>query len=195
MGIPQNPRGTGRAGSKDRGIDHLGDPQDQRHRPRAATEGADMVAVPAFSGRGDPGLRLLHRRPTGWHPGLCPGRDRARGPAHPYPRTDAASHRGVDCPAGPQPDHGPRRANAPGQVHDPRPRLELHRRIRRGARRRRDPDRALQRPDAPHERHRRTLDGGCRHELLDRTLACNQAHLRRILREYETHNQHRRTDP
>jgi putative transposase len=34
--------------------------------------------------------------------------------------------------------------------------------------------------------------GGCRRELLDRTLAWNQAHLRRILREYETHhNQHR----
>src|ERR1017187_652293 len=33
--------------------------------------------------------------------------------------------------------------------------------------------------------------GGCRRELLDRTL-WNQAHLRRILREYETcHNQHR----
>jgi transposase len=34
--------------------------------------------------------------------------------------------------------------------------------------------------------------GGCRHELLDRTLVWNQAHLRRILRDYETHhNQHR----
>ena len=34
--------------------------------------------------------------------------------------------------------------------------------------------------------------GGCRHELLDRTLVWNQAHLRRILRQYETHhNQHR----
>jgi putative transposase len=33
---------------------------------------------------------------------------------------------------------------------------------------------------------------GCRHELLDRTLIWNQAHLRRILRQYETHhNQHR----
>ena len=31
-----------------------------------------------------------------------------------------------------------------------------------------------------------------RRELLDRTLVWNQAHLRRILREYETHhNQHR----
>ena len=34
--------------------------------------------------------------------------------------------------------------------------------------------------------------GGCRRELLDRTLSWNQAHLRRILREYETHhNWHR----
>ncbi len=34
--------------------------------------------------------------------------------------------------------------------------------------------------------------GGCRHELLDRTLIWNQAHLRRIPRGYETHhNQHR----
>src|SRR6266571_8555760 len=34
--------------------------------------------------------------------------------------------------------------------------------------------------------------GGCRRELMDRTLVWNQAHLRRILREYETHhNQHR----
>ena len=34
--------------------------------------------------------------------------------------------------------------------------------------------------------------GGCRRELLDRTLVWNQTHLRRILRQYETHhNQHR----
>jgi putative transposase len=34
--------------------------------------------------------------------------------------------------------------------------------------------------------------GGCRRELLDRILAWNQDHLRRILREYKIHhNQHR----
>ena len=34
--------------------------------------------------------------------------------------------------------------------------------------------------------------GGCRRELLDRTLIWNQTHLRRILCQYETHhNQHR----
>jgi hypothetical protein len=34
--------------------------------------------------------------------------------------------------------------------------------------------------------------GGCRRELLDRTLIWNQAHLRQILHQYQTHhNQHR----
>lgn len=34
--------------------------------------------------------------------------------------------------------------------------------------------------------------GGCRHELLDRTLIWNQAHLRQVLRQYQAHhNQHR----
>ncbi|MGO9078960.1 MAG: helix-turn-helix domain-containing protein [Streptosporangiaceae bacterium] len=43
---------------------------------------------------------------------------------------------------------------------DPRPRIELHRRVRRDPGGRRDPDRAVQRADAPHERDRRTLDRG-----------------------------------
>jgi putative transposase len=30
--------------------------------------------------------------------------------------------------------------------------------------------------------------GGCRRELLDRTLIWNQSHLRQILRQYETHH-------
>jgi putative transposase len=34
--------------------------------------------------------------------------------------------------------------------------------------------------------------GGCRRELLDRTLVWNQTHLRQILHQYQTHhNQHR----
>ena len=93
--------------------------------------------------------RLFHGRPARRHPGLRPGRDRARHQAHPHPRHHPASNRGMDYPAGPQPPHGPRRPGAPGQVHDPRPRLEFHVRIRRGPRRRRHPDRALQRRDAP----------------------------------------------
>src|ERR1017187_10511461 len=112
--------------------------------PRRAGPGrACLVAVPALPGRGDPGVRLLHGRPARRHPGLCPGRDRARHQAHPHPRSHFAAVRGMDRPAGSQPDHGSRRAGPPGQVHDPRPRLELHRRIRRRPRRRRDPDGAL----------------------------------------------------
>src|ERR1022692_4161511 len=128
--------------------------------PAPRRTGPGLGAVPALPGRRDPGLRLLHRRPARRHPGLCAGRDRARDPAHPHPRRHPAPHRGMDHAAGTQPAHGPRRANAAGQVHDPRPRLELHRRVRRGPGRRRDPDRAGQRPDPPHERDYRTLDRG-----------------------------------
>ena len=67
---------------------------------------------------------------------------------------------GMDHPAGPQPPHGPRRPGRAREVHDPRPWLQLHDRVRRGPLRCRDPDRAVQRADAPHERDCRTLDRG-----------------------------------
>src|ERR1035441_9590089 len=50
LGLPQDPRGIGRTGSQGRGVDRVGDPQGQRHRPRSAANRADLVAVPAFSG-------------------------------------------------------------------------------------------------------------------------------------------------
>ena len=67
-----------------------------RHRPRTAPNRTALVTVPALPGGGDPGLRLLHGRPARWHPGLCPGRDRARHQAHPHPRSHFASDRGMD---------------------------------------------------------------------------------------------------
>ncbi len=55
-----------------------------------------------------------------------------------------------------------------------------------------DPDRALQRAGARMNAIAERWTGGCRGELLDRTLIWNQDHLRQILRQYETHhNQHR----
>ena len=123
--------------------------------PRAAADCAYLAAVPALPGRGDPGVRLLHRGTARWHPGPRSGRDRARDQARPHPRGHHASNRAVDRPAGPEPDHGPRRAGAPGQVHDPRPRLKLHGCVQHGPRRCRDPDRAVQRADAPDERDSR----------------------------------------
>ena len=56
-----------------------------RNRARAAADRANLVPVPAFSGRRDPGERLLHSRPARRHPGLRPGRDRTRQQAHPHP--------------------------------------------------------------------------------------------------------------
>jgi len=113
MGLPQDPRRAGRLGSEGRSVDRMGDPPGQRHRLRPVADRADLVTVPAFSGRGDPGVRLLHGRSARRHPGLRPGRDRARQQAYPHPRGHSPSHRGVDRPAG------------------PRPRIELHRRVRR----------------------------------------------------------------
>jgi len=142
-GGPQDPRRAGRPGREGSGIDSVGNPEEGRNRPRAAPIRACLVAVPALPGRRDPGMRLLHGQPARWYPGLCPGRDRARHQANPHPGSHRASHWEMDRPAGPQPDHGPRRPGAPGQVHDPRLRPGLHGRIRRGPRRCRDPDRAL----------------------------------------------------
>src|ERR1022692_4039406 len=123
MGLPPDPRGTGRPGSASLGVDGVGDLDAGRNRPRAAADRTDLVAVPALPGRGDPGMRLLHRRPARRHPGSRAGRDGARDPAHPHPRHHPAPDRGMDHAAGPQPAHGPRRPNAASQVHDPRPRL------------------------------------------------------------------------
>src|ERR1019366_9141518 len=142
---------------------------ESRRRPYGRSSRTPAPA-PRFGGPGRPGRSSCAPRPTRSWPATSsrrncstaprPGRDRARDPAHPHPRSHPAPHRGMDHAAGTQPAHGPRRANAASQVHDPRPRLELHRRVRRGPGRRRDPDRAAQRADAPHERDRRTLDRG-----------------------------------
>ena len=160
LGVPPDPRRAGRPGSEISSVDGMGNPEQGRDGPCAAADCAHLAAVPALPGRGDPGVRLLHRGTAPWHAGLCPGRDRARHQARPHPRSHFASDRGVHRPAGPKPDHGPGRAGAPGQVHDPRSGSGLHRCVRRGPGRCRDPDRTLQRADAPDERDSRALDRG-----------------------------------
>ena len=96
MGLPQDPRGTGRPGREGIGVDSVGDSEECRKRARAATDRASLIAVPALSGRGDPGVRLLHSRPARRHAGLHSGRGRARDPAHPHPRSHAASNRRIE---------------------------------------------------------------------------------------------------
>src|SRR6266566_3253809 len=84
-------------------------------RPAASTPAGGGPGRPGRSSCGPRPRRswrgLLHGPPARRHPGLCPGRDRARDPARPRPRGHPASHRAVDRPAGPQPDHGPRRTS------------------------------------------------------------------------------------
>ena len=101
MGLPQDPRRAGRPGSQGRSVDRVGDPQGQRHRPSPAADRADLVTIPALPGRGDPGVRLLHGRPARRHPGLRPGRDRARDPAHPHPRASPCIPPGSGPPSRP----------------------------------------------------------------------------------------------
>src|SRR5690242_12643029 len=60
MGVPQDPRGTGRPGCEDSRLHGVGDSQEGRNRPRATPVRAYLAAVPALPGRGDPGVRLLH---------------------------------------------------------------------------------------------------------------------------------------
>ena len=90
MGLPQDPRRTGRLGVKiaastaweilkNAGID-----------PRAAADRACLVPVPALTSRSGPGGRFLYSRPARRHPGLRPGSVRTRDPAHPHPRSHAA---------------------------------------------------------------------------------------------------------
>jgi hypothetical protein len=101
MGVPQDPRRAGWPGSEGSGIDGVGNPEESRNRPRAATDRSYLAAVPALPGRGNPGVRLVHRRPARRHPGLRPGRDRARHQAHPHPRSHPAPNRGNGPPSRP----------------------------------------------------------------------------------------------
>ncbi len=60
LGLPQDPRRARWPGSEGSAVDGLGDPEERRNRPRAAADCAYLVTVPAFSGRRDPGMRLLY---------------------------------------------------------------------------------------------------------------------------------------
>jgi hypothetical protein len=62
MGLPQDPRGTGRARSASLCVDGVGDLEEGRNQPHATADRASPAAVPALPGRRDPGVRLLHGR-------------------------------------------------------------------------------------------------------------------------------------
>ena len=148
--------------------------------------------VPAVPGPGDPGAGLLHRRPAQRDQGLRPGRDRARHPPDLDPWRHGAPGPGVGGRAGPEPAHGPGRCRHEGEVrlHD------------RDASFTATFDAALQAGGArvvrcavQAPRMNSVMErwiGGCRRELLDRTLVWNTRRLMSVLREYEDfYNTHR----
>src|SRR5271165_4472506 len=50
LGLPQDPRRTGRAGDTSPGVDGMGDLEEGRHRSRATADRSYLVAIPALSG-------------------------------------------------------------------------------------------------------------------------------------------------
>jgi transposase len=94
--------------------------------PRAAADCAYLAAVPALPGRGDPGVRLLHRGPARWHPGLCPGRGQGSRHAQVKERLEADAS-GMKQPGADNPLAGP--TSAIGQVIPP-PRIQPQRAAR-----------------------------------------------------------------
>ncbi len=104
-----------------------GDPAPRRHRPGAASQRADLEAVPDRSGAHDPVLRLLHRRHRVPPPDLRVVLPRVGYPPSPHRRRDGASDRCVGGPAGAQPADGPRRAGCWAAVPAARSGCEIHR--------------------------------------------------------------------
>src|ERR1022692_3282978 len=192
MGLPPDPRGAGRPGSQRRGVDRMGDPQDPRHRPRAATDRAGLVAVPAFSGRGDPGAAFFTADlPGGTQAHVlaviehATRRIRILGVTlYPTGEWTAQQARNLLMDLGGQADRMKFMIRDRGSSFTAAFDAVLaDAGIRTVLCNVRTP-----RMNAIAER----WIGGCRREFLDRTLVWNQHHLRRILRQYEIHrNQHR----
>jgi putative transposase len=174
------------------GVDGMGDLEEGRHRSRAAADRASLVAVSALPGRGDPGVAFFtadllngtqaHVLAVIEHAsrhitilGVTP---------HPTGPWTAQQARNLLMDLGEQPhrvtfmirDRGPDFTAAFDAVLA-------------------DPGIPIVRCNIATPRMNAIAErwiGGCRRELLDRTLAWNQAHLRRILRAYEIHPNQRR---
>ena len=130
MGVPQDPRGAGRPGSKvaastvweilkTSGIDpaprRTGPTWSQFLRSQAeAILACDFFTVDLLDGTQAYVLAVIEHATR---------RIRILG-VTPHPTGEWTAQQARNLA------HGPRRANAAGQVHDPRPRIELHRRIR-----------------------------------------------------------------
>ena len=149
LGLQTHPGRTGRPRPPDRRIDRVDHPQGRGYRSRSTTVRADLAPVPVRAGPRDPRYRLRPRRHGLPAPPLHPDRDRTRASPRAHRRDHRPPHRRLGHPTGPQPAHRPRRPLRPVPVLDPRPRQQVHRRVRRGLRRRRHPDHPHSDPGTP----------------------------------------------
>jgi len=192
MGLPPDPRRTGWPGSDGSAVDRLGDPEERRNRPRTAADRACLVRVPAFSGRRDLACDFFTADLLdGTHAYVlaviehASRRIRILGVTlHPTGEWAAQQARNLLMDLDEQAhrvkfmirDRGSNFTSAFDAVLADAGIRTVLCNVR------------TPRMNAIAER----WIGGCRRELLDRTLVWNQAHLRQILRQYETHhNQHR----
>jgi hypothetical protein len=192
MGLPQDPRRTGRPGSKDSGVDGTGDPEERRNRPRAAADRASLVPIlrpPAeavlacdfftvdlLDGTQAYVLAVIEHATRR----IC-----ILGVTqHPTGEWTTQQARNLLMDLGEQPPRVKFMIRGRGSNFTAAFDAVLaDAGIRTVLCNVRTP-----RMNAIAER----WIGGCRRELLDLALVWNQAHLRRILRDYETHhNQHR----
>jgi putative transposase len=154
-------------------------------RARAAPIGGELAGVSASTGRQHARLRLLHRRDSHAASPLRALPHRARQPACAFRRLQAEPIRNLGRTTGAQPRlHRSFRADA---FSNPRSRLQVHLRLRRGLPQRRDqvvhtPVQAPQ-ANAYAERFVRTV----RNECLDWLLIIGRRHLEHDLRMYIQH--------
>ena len=170
----------------------MGDPEERRNRPRAAADRANLVPVPALASRSGPGAAFFTAGlPGGTQAYVLAVREHATRririlgiTRHPTGERTTQQARNLLMDLGEQArrvkfmirDRGPDFTAAFDAV------------LAGGGVRTVLCNVATPRMNAITER----WIGGCRRVLLDRALIWNQAHLRQILRQYQTHhNQHR----
>ena len=102
LGLPADLRRADRPRAQDRALDHLGDPQGRRHRPRTATRSCQLEAVPVRPGQDNRSGRLPPRRHR-----------------LPPPALRAVRHRAPQSPRPPGRRHRPPTPPPPGRFSRP----------------------------------------------------------------------------
>jgi hypothetical protein len=130
LGLSENPRRTRHTCHQGCTLHCLGDPQDPRHPARTPPGPPHLGHLPAQPGARHPCRRLLRNQHPERNAPVRPRRCRTCHPAYPHPRRDRTPHRSLDYPDGKKSDHGSAGRRYHGEVPDPGPGQQIHRRLR-----------------------------------------------------------------